>query len=57
MAETHYPGLAAARAAGFEPVIGLEVHAQLITRTKAASACAWSSGGSSPWLGSLMRAT
>ena len=40
MSDPLYPGLAAARAAGYDPVIGLEVHAQLITRTKAFCGCA-----------------
>ena len=40
MSDPLYPGLEAARAAGYEPVIGLEVHAQLITRTKAFCGCA-----------------
>ncbi len=39
MAESLHPGFDAARAAGYEAVIGLEVHAQLITRTKAFCAC------------------
>src|SRR5260221_2592887 len=47
MAESNYPGLAAAHAAGFEPVIGLEVHAQLITRTKAFCGCAVAYGADS----------
>jgi aspartyl-tRNA(Asn)/glutamyl-tRNA(Gln) amidotransferase subunit B len=47
MAESNYPGLAAARAAGFEPVIGLEVHAQLITKTKAFCGCAVAYGAES----------